>query len=107
MKKQHILILGFSRVGEGGSNKDGTRMHGWLSYSLRIQRTARQQIKTVIYVCFLIFLCIIQWNGWMGRRKQSIKQGSGGKKTDIGGVIGSEKAEKKTKSEEAIFLYLV
>jgi len=43
------------------------------------------------------------WDGWMGRRKQSIKQGSGGKETDIGGVIGSEKAEKKTKSEEAIF----
>jgi len=45
------------------------------------------------------------WDGMdgMGRRKQSIKQGSGGKETDIGGVIGSEKAEKKTKSEEAIF----
>jgi len=65
-KKQDILILGFSRMGEGGSNKDGTRMNGWLSYSLRIQRTARQQNKTVIYVCFLIFWCIIQWNGWMG-----------------------------------------
>jgi len=98
-------------MGEGGSNKDGTRMNGWLSYSLRIQRTARQQNKTVIYVCFYFFVYnSMEWmDGWDGGSKALSRDRVGKKRAgeDIEGVIGSEEAEKKTKSEEAIFLYLV
>merc|ERR1719272_855226 len=103
--KQDILILGFSRVGEGGSNKDRTRMNGWLSYCLRIRRTARQQNKTVIYVCFYFFVYnSMEWMDGMdgmGWRKQSIKQGLGGKETGRRGHRGSNR-ERGSREEDEI-----